>query len=108
MFYVLGFELTIYIYNFLYPWFGLPAKDIRLYHGKKWKCNRSFPLHQVVKVNLFILNGLHLQQKTQPQSQTISLGVLSSLIKDSVFSGVQQGLDLDSLNNLCKVRKSYY
>ena len=54
---------------------------------------------------LFILNGLHLQQKLS-HSQTISLGVLSSLIKDSVCSGVQQGLDLDNLNNLCKVRKA--
>ena len=57
------------------------------------------------KVILFILNGLHLQ--TQPQSDH-SLGILSSLIKDSVCSGVQQGLDLVSLNILCKVRKSYF
>ena len=102
---VLNWEyIYIYIY-FLYPWFGLPAKDIWLYQGKKWKFTRSFPLHQVVKVILFILNGLHLQQKLS-HSQTISLGVLSSLIKDSVCSGVQQGLDLDNLNNLCKVRKA--
>ena len=93
-----------YMYiNFLYPWFGLPAKDIWLYQGNKWKFTRSFPLHQVVKVILFILNGLHLQ--TQPQSDH-SLGILSSLIKDSVCSGVQQGLDLDNLNILCKVRKA--
>ena len=90
---------------FLYPWFGLPAKDTWLYQGNKWKFTRSFPLHQVVKVILFIINGLHLQ-KNLSHSQTISLGFLSSLIKDSVCSGVQQGLDLDNLNILCKVIKA--
>ena len=41
-------------------------------------------------------------EKTKPQAQTLSLGDLASLIKDSVVTGVQQGLDLESLNNLCK------
>ena len=40
-------------------------------------------------------------EKTKPQAQTLSLGDLSSLIKESVVSGVQQGLDLESLNKLC-------
>ena len=41
--------------------------------------------------------------KTQPQLQTLPLGDLSFLIKESVVSGVQQGLGLDAINNLCKV-----
>ena len=40
---------------------------------------------------------------TKPKPESFSLRDLSSLIKDSVVSGVQEGLNLNSLNNICKV-----
>ena len=60
------------------------------------------------KVILFILNGLHLQQKLSHSLRPFLWEFYLPLLKDSVFSGVQQGLDLVSLNILCKVRKSYF
>ena len=41
--------------------------------------------------------------KIQPQQTTLSLEDLSSLIKDSVVTGVQEGLTLGPLNNLVDI-----
>ena len=40
--------------------------------------------------------------KTQPKPESFSLRDLSCLIKDSVVSGVQEGLNFNSLDNICK------
>ena len=76
--------------------------------SKKTLTREEMEIHQVLSPASGHQGGSVQPQRTpptgkpQPQSQTLSLGDLSALIKDSVVSGVQQGLDIDSLKNLCK------
>ena len=76
--------------------------------SKKTLSREEMEIHQVLSPASGHQGGSVQPQQTpptgkpQPQSQTLSLGDLSALIKDSVVSGVQQGLNIDSFNNLCK------
>ena len=104
MFYVLGFEIAIYVYLI----FCIPGLDSQQKtYGFIREINGNSPgLFPCIRLSRWFCSFSMDSTSKLSHSQTISLGILSSLIKDSVCSGVQQGLDLDNLNILCKVRKA--